>query len=119
MDGLRTHVILEVEAHVRFSRLVDEGDQVAQVDDGLAVELLQLHVVQILVTQRRVARQNLHLCNNEWAYSKTRSRVKVSELMIESSTRPCPCQGSLPCQPLQRMMWYFDFATCARVDLRA
>ena len=57
----RTHVIFEVEAHVWLLRLCDEGDEVAQVDDRLAIELLQLHVVQVLVTQCRVARQYLHM----------------------------------------------------------
>lgn len=58
MEG-RGHLVVEVEAHVRLLALPHQGDQVAQIAHGHAVEALELQVVQLLIAQRGVACQHL------------------------------------------------------------
>ncbi len=53
------HVVVQVEAHEGRAAVQAELREVAQVAHGLAVEAQHLHVVQLLVAQRRVAGQHL------------------------------------------------------------
>jgi len=51
--------MVEVKTHVGRGAVSDELDEMAQIHHWLAVELPQLHIVGVLISQCRITCQNL------------------------------------------------------------